>query len=279
MKIILSRKGFDSQYGQIPSPILSDGTLLSLPIPSKMDPEVKFKDLHHGDLSYYDIIRMLSPRSSIKENHTCHLDPDIRSEVKERPMERVPSFGQEKAALRHLQNQNVGIGDVFLFFGWFRQTQYIDNRLVYTPNAPDLHVIYGYFPVGGIINRMADVPAWLKDHPHVKADRWNNPNVIFTASQRLSLCPGLPGAACFQFDNRLVLTKSGCKRSTWDLPHFFRGISISYNKNSWKEDCFVAASKGQEFVFEANDGAVEWIKNIISPEIVNSPHSIAFTMR
>ena len=135
MKIILSRKGFDSQYGQIPSPILSDGTLLSLPIPSKMDPEVKFKDLHHGDLSYYDIIRM----------------------------ERVPSFGQEKAALRHLQNQNVGIGDVFLFFGWFRQTQYIDNRLVYTPNAPDLHVIYGYFQVGGIINRMADVPAWLKE--------------------------------------------------------------------------------------------------------------------
>ena len=34
MKVILSRKGFDSSNGGCPSPILSDGTLLSLPIPS-----------------------------------------------------------------------------------------------------------------------------------------------------------------------------------------------------------------------------------------------------
>jgi hypothetical protein len=33
MKVILSRKGFDSEYGGIASPILPDGTLLSLPIP------------------------------------------------------------------------------------------------------------------------------------------------------------------------------------------------------------------------------------------------------
>ena len=39
MKVILSRKGFDSQYGGMPSPILPDGTLLSLPIPSKTDME------------------------------------------------------------------------------------------------------------------------------------------------------------------------------------------------------------------------------------------------
>ena len=35
MKLIFSRKGFDSQYGGVPSPILSDGTLLPLPIPSR----------------------------------------------------------------------------------------------------------------------------------------------------------------------------------------------------------------------------------------------------
>ena len=34
MKIILSRKGFDSGYGGIASPVLPDGTLLSLPIPT-----------------------------------------------------------------------------------------------------------------------------------------------------------------------------------------------------------------------------------------------------
>ncbi|MHA1435339.1 MAG: hypothetical protein ACTSO7_15970 [Candidatus Heimdallarchaeota archaeon] len=34
MKVILSRKGFDSANGGYPSPILPDGTLLSIPIPS-----------------------------------------------------------------------------------------------------------------------------------------------------------------------------------------------------------------------------------------------------
>ena len=35
MKIILSRKGFDSENGETQSPILPDGTLLSLPIPDE----------------------------------------------------------------------------------------------------------------------------------------------------------------------------------------------------------------------------------------------------
>ena len=34
MKVILSRKGFDSANGGIVSPILEDGTMISFPIPS-----------------------------------------------------------------------------------------------------------------------------------------------------------------------------------------------------------------------------------------------------
>ena len=37
MKVILSRKGFDSCYGGHPSPILPDGRMISLPIPSSED--------------------------------------------------------------------------------------------------------------------------------------------------------------------------------------------------------------------------------------------------
>jgi hypothetical protein len=33
MKVILSRKGFDSEYGGYPSPILPDGRMIFLPIP------------------------------------------------------------------------------------------------------------------------------------------------------------------------------------------------------------------------------------------------------
>lgn len=35
MKIVLSRKGFDSSSGEVPSPILPDGTLLPQPIPDR----------------------------------------------------------------------------------------------------------------------------------------------------------------------------------------------------------------------------------------------------
>ena len=35
MKVILSRKGMDSESGVMASPILPDGTLLSLPIPDR----------------------------------------------------------------------------------------------------------------------------------------------------------------------------------------------------------------------------------------------------
>lgn len=55
MKVILSRKGFDSQYGGMPSPILPDGTLLSLPIPSKED-TTKYTDLTWNGKSYYELM-------------------------------------------------------------------------------------------------------------------------------------------------------------------------------------------------------------------------------
>lgn len=102
MRVILSRKGFDSQYGGMPSPILPDGTLLSLPIPSKTDMETKYRDLYYGNSSYYDIIHTLSPNNKIKEEYNCHLDPDIRGAIKDRPTRWKPTFGQEKTALRHL---------------------------------------------------------------------------------------------------------------------------------------------------------------------------------
>lgn len=263
MKVVLSRKGFDSQYGGAPSPILPDGTLLSLPIPSKKDMETKYRDLYYGDSSYYDIIHTLSPNNGIKEEYGCHLDPDIREATRDRPTGWKPAFGQERTALGHLQGQGVGIGDLFLFFGWFRRTEYAAGRLRYKKDAPDWHVIYGYLQVGEIIDTPANIPAWLNGHPHAKAERWSGPNVIYTAASRLSFLPRLSGAGCLRFSDRLVLTKEKCTRRVWDLPDFFRQVPISYNADSWKEDRFISAAKGQEFVFEANDNVLEWVRDII----------------
>ena len=118
MKVILSRKGFDNQYGGQPSPILPDGTLLSFPIPEKNE-KIKFSEIFYDGKSYLDIIKELNKSTQIKDNYVCHLDPDIRF-IKERNIKNWrPLFGQASSALGHLDKQGVGIEDVFLFFWKF----------------------------------------------------------------------------------------------------------------------------------------------------------------
>ena len=116
--------------------------------------------------------------------------------------------------------------------------------------------------VGEIIEREADIPEWLKTHPHSFNYRWEKNNAIYLAADHLSLDSCLPGEGCFQFTPNQKLTKEGCSRSVWDLPNFFQEIPITYNANAWKEDGFHSAAKGQEFVFEANDKAIEWIQTL-----------------
>ena len=71
MKIILSRKGFDGtrkKYGTypnggIPSLILPDGTLLSLPIPDNGQRNGKpYSDYEYGGESYKSIIEQVKAR-------------------------------------------------------------------------------------------------------------------------------------------------------------------------------------------------------------------------
>lgn len=183
MKIILSRKGFDSSYGKQPNPILPDGTLLSLPIPDENGNNT-FSSLQWNGTSYYDIIHSLKPRTTIGTEDMCHLDPDLRKEVKDRLSGWEPAFGQSGAALSHLRNMSVGEGDLFLFFGRFKETE--ENKkgeLVFKKGAKDLHIIYGYMQIGETID-VTDVlkgkikaPDWLKEHPHIgdKNDKRTKP--------------------------------------------------------------------------------------------------------
>ena len=262
MKVVFSRKGFDSGYGGMPSPILPDGTMLSMPIPSPGD-KVRYDDLSHDGVSYADIIKQLKATNPVVDVN-CHLDPDIRPEIIERMDGWKPAFGQIDAARTHLCNKGVGIGDLFLFFGWFRKTEYKNGKLTYTGPSSGFHAIYGYMQVGEIIEKESDIPEWLKTHPHAFNYRWEKNNAIYLAADRLSLNPSMPGAGCFQFTQNHKLTKDGCSRSVWNLPDFFRDIPITYNAKAWKEDGFHSAAKGQEFVFAANDKAEEWIKTLLN---------------
>ena len=106
MKIIFSRKGFDTQNGGISSPII-EGIPLSFPIPYTENTSITFNDLNLSKL----IIDL--SKNKINPLTTCHVDPDLE----------LGAFGQVSASQSHLNNQKVGIGDLFLFFGRFREAE------------------------------------------------------------------------------------------------------------------------------------------------------------
>src|SRR5262245_1090256 len=76
IQIVLSRKGFDSSAGGHASPILPDGTMVSLPIPSTLD------CLDYGSLRLSDgrtfraLIDELNARARV-DGKGAHLDPDL----------------------------------------------------------------------------------------------------------------------------------------------------------------------------------------------------------
>ena len=67
MKVVLSRKGMDSRAGGIPSPILPDGTLLSLPIPNEKS-GVPYND----PLGYADLILNGEPEEYLRNAAGSH---------------------------------------------------------------------------------------------------------------------------------------------------------------------------------------------------------------
>jgi hypothetical protein len=262
MKVILSRKGFDSSYGGQPSPILPDGTLLSLPIPSKND-NILYSDLVYNNESYWNIIKELKPNTKIKKKSKCHLDPDIDELAIPREKNWKGLFGQSNSAQGHLKNNNVRVGDIFLFFGWFKQTELKNNKLQYKKGSPDLHIIYGFLEIGALYSNY-QLPERIKYHPHT--DYFNKKhNCIYEASDKLSLNKQIPGYGTFKYNESIVLTKEGESRSHWDLPDFFKDVKISYHTpKSFENDYFNSAKRGQEFVIDANEKIIKWTNDIIN---------------
>ncbi len=264
MQIILSRKGFDTQYGGQTSPIMPDGTLLSLPIPAKNE-SLKFSDLKFRGKTYLEIIKELNPNTKIKDNYTCHLDPDLRNDAIKREIGWLPIFGQTGCAQGHLSGKGIKEGDLFLFFGSFKETEFVNSILKYKRNAPDLHLIFGYFQIGSIYSDISKLPKELQYHPHAqKRFKEDKNNCIYKAAETLSLSTSHKGAGCLCFHNNLILTKNGYSKSRWELPEIFRDIEISYHsQKSFKEDYFQSAAKGQEFIINENGNVTNWATKLI----------------
>ncbi len=274
MKIILSRKGFDSSSGGYPSPILPDGTLLSLPIPDQ-DSGKAYHNLAFNHQSYMDVMHSFKDKvkvnnqwTSLDESTYCHLDPDLHENTIRRKSGWKGIFGQSGAAQRHLENQGVEEGDLFLFFGWFRNTILQGDQLKFDPaDQRGRHIIYGYLQVGEIhqVHPSTVVQDWMEDHPHVTpSKRKKERNTIYIARNTLDWNEKRAGYGTFHYDEGYVLTKKGMNKSCWDLPECFKDRPISYHKpTSWKEDYFQSVARGQEFVIDANHSILRWAKKLI----------------
>lgn len=245
MKIILSRKGFDSGFGGYPSPILPDNRMISLPISREKDSNCysdlkldvsKIEGLKSEINTYYDLMTELGHKNDegipeikykykidrdkltkntkwnkLTKETKCHLDPDIRKEVLKRKDGWKGCFGHANGAQTHLKEQ-VNKGDLFLFFGWFRKTKIEEGKLIFNKYEPDLHVIFGYLQIENIepVNHSFKAPEWMENHPHTSQEkRKEEKNTIYVAREKLSLngLTSLPGAGIFDFDESLVLTK------------------------------------------------------------------------
>ena len=270
MKVILSRKGFDSANGGIVSPIMEDGTLISFPIPS--DDKDTFDDLFYCGQAYSQILKDLGYKGSL-DCPRCHVDPDLTIDRRAAKIEGWrPIFGQVNSSAVYLRD-TVGIkpGDLFLFFGNYHRLTIADGVYRFVKrtgdfyNDNDLQVIWGYMQVGEIITDPEEQKKYPW-HPH-SADTYTaeHYNTMFVARDKLSFNENLPGAGLLCFREDRVLTAPGCNKATWIKRSVYDTDSvIGHRKNSSKiEDGLYYAGIWQELGLNETEACEEWAKSII----------------
>ena len=285
MKIVLSRKGFDSSSGGVPSPLLPDGTAVPLPIPARHGPK-RFRDVGWRDGSLGPLVEDLTG-GRVRADHRCHLDPDLQPGALPRPAAWRPVFGQHGAAQSHLAREGVGPGDVFLYFGWSQLAEPAPSgRWRYVRHAPPVHRLFGWLQVSEVVAVGMDTAGalaarpWLSDHPHVNGPSWRSNNTIYVSTRTLRIGgrrTGARGGGLFSgAGDRLTLTEPGTRHcSHWRLPGWFLPAgerpSLSYHRDErrWRRDgpwaCLRSVGRGQEFVFDA-DGIPEsdaWLLSLL----------------
>jgi hypothetical protein len=137
MKIILSRKGFDSSTGKRPSPIFPDKSMLSLPIPDDKS-AIAYKEIAWN--SWASVGQLVKQLAGFDPDDRAHLDPDLNFLSRPRMSGWRPMFGQADQAESHLENMDVGPGDVFLFFGLFRSIKSEGSLWRYVSTSRPRHV-------------------------------------------------------------------------------------------------------------------------------------------
>lgn len=280
MRLILSRKGFDSSSGGCPSPIFPDGTMLSLPIPDRRS-RIAYSQIEQQGVNVGQLVVDLTGDSR-RARHHAHLDPDLDRRAQPRADGWRPLFGQAGGAQGHLRNQRVRPGDLFLFFGLFRRVERADGRWRFVSQASAKHVFWGWLQIGEIhaVDELpSDAMRWARYHPHFHGNR--DSNTLYIADDRLRLIgddPEAPGAGVFRhLEDGLVLTDPDVGSLTrWRLPPAFYPDSgkppLTYHGNlaRWRRGdryCTLqSVPRGQEFVLDTAryPGVTDWLSGMLA---------------
>ncbi|MBV7258094.1 hypothetical protein [Erythrobacter crassostreae] len=236
MKIVFSRKGFDSSSGGGPSPIL-EGHPVSLPIPAGTASATTYGDLGLGDHA------AKASKGKLGAGDLCHHDPVFLEGG-------TCVFGQHSAAQTHLERQGVGLGDVFLFFGLFAEEQTSEAH----------HRIFGYLRVEETIPLADGIPADLIDiaHPHALAMHSAN-DVIWRGE----------GRTANRASDSLRLSVPGGPPSLWQRPDWLKRGGLSYHDRAdrWlRGNRLRSVARGQEFVADIGRRRAprEWLETKIA---------------
>ncbi len=285
MKIVLSRKGFDSspKYGRIPSPILPDGTLLSLPVPANEGRSLtKYRDLQ--DVHGHSVFKLADDltKGRITPATRTHFDPDLRRCMLRRDPGWRPLFGPHPNSHSLMKKNDVKVGDLILFFGWFREVELDNGTYRFVRKAPNLHVIFGWLQIdemrpAGLENRKV-APKWMQYFCHFQGD-WAN-NYVYVSRKQLSiprLSKKLPGGGAFEtYSDVLRLTAPDCSRSIWELPtsiypeHGKELMTYHRDEKLWSRTAthtrLQTHAKWQESVLHADEcpEAITWARRILT---------------
>ena len=244
MKIVFSRKGFDSAAGGGASPIV-DGVPVSLPIPAGVASRTTYGDLGLGGHA------ASASRDRLGDDDLCHHDPMFREGGR-------CVFGQVGAAQTHLANRGVGVGDVFLFFGLFREEE----------TGEPHHRIFGYLEVARLLHLAEASEDSRREygammHPHALAMHGAN-DCLYIGRGRTAL----------RASERLRLTVPGGPPSLWQRPAWLKRGGLSYHdrEDRWlRGGRLKSVARGQEFVADVGRRRAprEWLAQMID-EIVTS---------
>lgn len=291
MKLVLSRKGFDTGSGGCFSPFNHNtGKYIWFPIPEKVNnylndirySEIFVKNEYLSGLkgsNLKDAFKSLkgTDRVKLRKNEYASINDDELFAHFD-PMLGIPpwmegngnfiigkGFGQCNASPQ-LEKHNVNEGSIFLFFGGF---QSISNRKI------SGHYIYGWLKVKKRIETFKECQEILEEynlhnHPHITEAAFSRTqkNFIFIPDQWLFEDLKVPGYGYFTTLNEHLLLSSSKESNiaTWKLPNLFYKSLTQVQQKTWHNTqdgfCTVRTGIGQEFITQLSEKGEGWLRDL-----------------